>query len=187
MKNVLIFLSISLFMMACQPGIDEAKVAKIDSLQTVLDSSQQKISTIDSSKMMDYTRNYFENIDYIKTKFNDTIDTETAFYLDKYYGMRKTMKLMRNEYSTYVEELKITQQQLKDLKFDAEEGLLEEPQFDKYLALESENVNIIKSMANQLQNAYEVSIPAFDEMTPTIDSLIMEDMKDKKKAKGAQW
>jgi hypothetical protein len=173
-------------MIACQPGIDEAKVAKIDSLQTVLDSSQQKINTIDSAKMMDYTRHYFENIDYIKTKFNDTIDTETAFYIDKYYGMRKTMKLMQNQYSSCVEELNTTQQQLKDLKFDAKEGLLEDQQFDKYFALESENVKKIKSFVDQLQNAYEVSIPAFDEMNPTIDSLIMEDIKDKKKAKGVQ-
>jgi hypothetical protein len=173
-------------MMACQPGIDEAKVAKIDSLQAELDSSQQKISAIDSAKMMDYSRHYFENINYIKTKFNDTIETETAFYIDKYYGMRKTMKLMQNQYSSCVEELNTTQQQLKDLKFDAKEGLLEDQQFDKYFALESENVKKIKSFVDQLQNAYEVSIPAFDEMNPTIDSLIMEDIKDKKKAKGVQ-
>lgn len=181
MKNALIILSLPLFLMACRPGIDEAKVAKIDSLQQIMDSSQQKVNALDSTKMMDYASHYFENIDYIKNKFNDTINTETAFFIDKYYGMRKKMKLMQNQYSDNVEELKITQQQLKDLKYDAREGLLEEQQFDKYLALESENVRKIQSFINQLQDAYEVSIPTFDEMNPTIDSLIREDKKKSKR------
>ncbi|MEX2380659.1 MAG: hypothetical protein WD530_07935 [Vicingaceae bacterium] len=186
MKNALILLSLPLFLMACRPGIEEAKLAQVDSLQTVLGSSQQIVNAMDSAKMMDYASHYFENIDYIKSTFNDTIDNETAFFIDKYYGLRKAMKLMQKQYQSNVEELKTIQQQLKDLKHDAKDGLLEEKQFDDYLRLEAENVRTVQGFVSQLQKAYEVSIPMYEEMNPSIDSLIEEDREDQKKAKGVQ-
>lgn len=185
MNIKLLSISLLVFLTACQPAIDQAKVAKIDSLQQSIDSSQQMLAQLDTTMMFNYANHYFDNINYIKSTFNDTIETETAFFIDKYYGMRKTMKLMQSQYHDNAEELQITKQQLSDLKHDAEEGLLEEKQFDKYLELESENVLKVKSLTNQLVDAYEATIPAYDEMNPKIDSLIAEDKKDKKKMKGA--
>lgn len=183
MKNALILLSLPLFLMACRPGIEEAKLAQIDSLQQVLDSSQQKVNAMDSVKMMNYARHYFENLDYIKNRFSDTIDTETAFFIDKYYGMRKAMKLMQKQYSINVDELKITQEQLKNLKHDAENGIIENQQFEEYIELESRNIDQIKSGVNRISNAYDHNIALYEEMNARVDSIIAE---DKKKAKGAQ-
>lgn len=182
-KNALIVLILPLFIMACRPGIDEAKLAKIDSLQQVLDSSQQKINVVDSTKIRDYAHHYFENLNYIKNKFNDTVETETAFFIDKYYGMRKAIKMIQQQYSTVSSELKISQKQLKLLKHDAEKGLLEDNQFDQYLELESKNVQQVRSAIIQISNAYNHNIPLYEEMNASIDSIIAE---DKKKAKGAQ-
>ena len=108
MHKIIVISTLALFFIACRPNIDEAKLAKIDSLQNVLDSSQQLFNKVDSVKIMKYSNHYFENLDYVRNEYYDTVETEIAFYIDKYYGMRKAMKLMRKNYSKAKSELIIS-------------------------------------------------------------------------------
>lgn len=183
MHKILTISTIIIFSIACRPEVDKTKLAKIDSLQQVLDSNFKIMQSIDSTKMINYSRHYFENIDYIKNKFNDTVSTETAFFVDKYYGMRKAMKLMQKQYSSNKSEILLTVEQLNDLKHDAKRGLINESEFDKYLRTESDNINLIQAYVNEIHKAYSASIPLFEEMNPKIDSLILKDMNGKKNIK----
>lgn len=183
MHKIIVISTLALFFIACRPNIDEAKLAKIDSLQNVLDSSQQLFNKVDSVKIMKYSNHYFENLDYVRNEYYDTVETEIAFYIDKYYGMRKAMKLMRKNYSKAKSELIISQNQLNLLTQDIDNGLVEESQLDKYLELESNNVNQVKGVINKIYEAYDYNIQLYEEMNPRVDSIIADNKQKARLAK----
>lgn len=183
MHKIIVISTLALFFIACRPNIDEAKLAKIDSLQNVLDSSQQLFNKVDSVKIMKYSNHYFENLDYVRNEYYDTVETEIAFYIDKYYGMRKAMKLMRKNYNKAKSELIISQNQLSLLTQDIDNGLVEESQLDKYLELESNNVNQVKGVVNKIYEAYDYNIQLYEEMNPRVDSIIADNKQKARLAK----
>lgn len=183
MHKIIVISTLALFFIACRPNIDEAKLAKIDSLQNVLDSSQQLFNKVDSVKIMKYSNHYFENLDYVRNEYYDTVETEIAFYIDKYYGMRKAMKLMRKNYNKAKSELIISQNQLNLLTQDIDNGLVEESQLDKYLELESNNVNQVKGVINKIYEAYDYNIQLYEEMNPRVDSIIADNKQKARLAK----
>lgn len=183
MHKVIITSTLALFFIACRPNIDEAKLAKIDSLQAVLDSSQQLFNKVDSAKIMQYSKHYFENLDYVRYEYYDTVETEIAFYIDKYYGMRKAMNFMRKEYNKLKSELSISQSQLDLLSEDIDNGLVEDSQLDKYLELESNNVKQVKGLVNKIHDAYDYNIRLYEKMNPRVDSIITDNKQKAKLAK----
>mgnify|MGYP003120300709 CR=1 FL=1 len=170
MHKIIVISTLALFFIACRPNIDEAKLAKIDSLQNVLDSSQQLFNKVDSVKIMKYSNHYFENLDYVRNEYYDTVETEIAFYIDKYYSKAKS-------------ELIISQNQLNLLTQDIDNGLVEKSQLDKYLELESNNVNQVKGVVNKIYEAYDYNIQLYEEMNPRVDSIIADNKQKARLAK----
>ena len=174
MKYLFLPLLIASLFWACQPQVEPAKIEKIESLQQALDSSAKQFSIIDSAKALSSVKEFQSKISYIKGDYRDTIQEETALYIDKYYSLRKAMKLMGNSYAETARDIRSTKSRLKNLLHDLKNGLVEDQQYEQYLELEENNVAIIKESVDALVRAYTEGQPMYDEMAPRIDSLISE-------------
>lgn len=177
MKTILISISLIAVLVSCNRGLPSEKIKVIDSLANKVDSTLEQYATIDSSKAIDYATTYQENLKYVKTELKDTVDKEIGSLIGKYYRLHKSMAFIKGEYNPIKEELKASQQQLKDLKYDAENGLVDETQFKRYINLEKENATKAIKASERILKMYRVSMKNYDKMNPTIDSLINANQK----------
>lgn len=171
--TILGLVSIVLFMVSCGPHISKEKMAQIDKLSMQLDSVDQRVHAIDSARAMNAASIYEQNLAYMQYDLKDTLPREEAFFVDTYYRLRKGFRQYSASYNQISNEIRITKQQLEDLRFDAENGLLEEKHFDDYIALETENVHKVSSAANDMMSKIELVLPLYEKKNPRIDSLLL--------------
>ena len=178
--NIIVFF-FAVSLVACSPQADPAKVEKVNELQSRIDSSKMAFAKIDSTTGVGSAMQYNLNVQYLKTEYRDTVTEETARFVDRYYSLRKAMKLIRSTYARTAKEIRTTDERLGNLMHDLENGLIEEDQFQQYHQLESNNVALIEESVGDILYAYETVQPMYDEMNPKIDSLIQNDKREKAK------
>jgi hypothetical protein len=164
-------LLISFIMMACGPKIPTEKMAEIDTLELKLDSAQQRLVAIDSAKAFEMVNNYEAKLSFFLEDVQDTLPREEAFFIDSWYRLRKVVRKYATYYSPLLNEIKISKQQMKDLRFDSENGLLEEKHFDEYLELEKENVESVTISTHEMMEKFEKFVPLYEKKLPRMDSL----------------
>jgi len=179
MRFVLIGIFTATLLSACNTALPKSEIAKIELLQMQIDSSLKNYAEIDTVLIQDISKKYFDDIDYFKTNYKDTVDKELAIFIDRYYGLHKPILFLQNEYALINSELTTTQQQLVDLKRDAEEGLVELKHFEQYLELEKENSELIIQNVNKMIRTFHKTTTAYNNMSPTIDSIIQANKKKK--------
>jgi len=157
---------------ACGPKIADEKLAQIDELESSLDSAAERIMKVDSAMAFELVNTFEDRLAFLQYELKDTLPREEAFFVDGWFRMRKSVRKFSNSYVAIVNELKISQQQLKDLRFDAENGLVENEQFDDYVALEKENVEKVSYAAHDMMGSIEKIIPLYEKRLPRVDSLI---------------
>jgi hypothetical protein len=178
MRFNLFILFMTASIIACGPQVDPAKVEKVNALQSRIDSSKTEFAKVDSTKGVGSAMEYDFNVQYLKTEYKDTVSEDIARFVDKYYSIRKAMKLIRSTYARTAMEIRTTDERLDNLMHDLENGLIEEEQFQQYHQLESNNVAMIEESVGDIVYAYETVQPLYDEMTPRIDSLIQTDKRE---------
>lgn len=174
MKNGIISLGIfSLIIMisSCGPNIPKEKMAQIDELKVILDSAEQRITAIDSTETFDIIQSYQERLEFYQNTLKDTLPREEASFVDSFFRLRKMLTKFTASYTPIRSELKISKKQLEDLRFDAENGLLEEKHFDEYIELERENVNKVAYATHDIMGTMEKWIPTYQKKLPRVDSL----------------
>lgn len=165
-------LTICTILVSCGNRLNEEQEKKLSRLEFRVDSTLDVINSIDTAKGLASANHFFENMEYIKTVMTDTIDRDMAFYIDKYYSTRKSFKYFGKEYPYVHRELTICKEQISNLRHDADNGILEEGQFEKYYHLESNNLILAEEAANEVVEAIDFVEPIYADMNPRIDSLI---------------
>lgn len=167
-----ILLMISLFTISCTTGLTDKETAKLNKLQYRVDSTIERLSSIDTAKSLASANHFFENLRFIQKEMKDTINPETALFLDSYYSLRKSFNMFGEQYPLVLRELTTTKKQLSDLEHDADNGLLAKGQFEQYYHLESNNLILAEEKANEVLYAIETIQPLYDKMNPKVDSLL---------------
>lgn len=157
---------------SCGPKISDEKIAQINELESSLDSASERISKVDSAMVFELVNTFEDRLSFLQYELKDTLPREEAFFVDGWFRMRKSVRKFSNSYLAVVNELRISQQQLKDLRFDAENGLLENEQYDDYVALERDNVEKVSYAAHDMMSSIEKIIPLYEKRLPRVDSLI---------------
>ena len=163
--------SLILMISACGPHIPEEKLSKIDELEKMLDSADQRISAIDSAEVFGIIEAYQERLEFYQNTLKDTLPRDEATFVDSWFRMRKLFAKFSSSYTPIMSELTISQQQLKDLRFDAENGLLEEKHFDEYIELERINAEKVAYATHDIMETMEKLIPIYHKKIPRVDSL----------------
>lgn len=173
MKNYAsIGLVILLFTASCGPKINEKQQESLNELTLKVDSSLAILTAIDSAEMMQMGSDFEQMKFFLLNDIKDTLSPATVFYLDSFLNLKKPMAFITSKYSPLKQEGLIIQQQMKDLKQDVENRLVDEEQFEKYYTLEKENYSKLHEAVGQFNNAYNVSRRRYTNMKPKIDSII---------------
>lgn len=171
LKNIFSLIILAITFVACGPQIPSEKIAKIDSLEHGLDSAEQRLLAIDSARAFEMVNNYEAKLSYFLGVVEDTLPREEAFFIDSWYRLRKVVRKYASYYSPLINEIRISKQQMKDLRYDAENGLVEEKYFDEYIELETENVESVTVSTHEMMDKFEKFVPLYEEKLPRMDSL----------------
>lgn len=171
-STLLVISSILFFLSACGPTIPDAKMQELNKLENTLDSSEKLLLSIDSADAFATIAKFRENLNFIQSEMNDTLPMRAAVVVDKYFRFRKIVDNYQNNYSIIKDEVNTSQEQLRNLRFDAENGLVEEKKFDDYFALEKENIEAVEAAIGKMTSDLEQTLPVLKEQTPKVDSII---------------
>jgi hypothetical protein len=145
---------------------------ELNKLENTLDSSEKVLLSIDSADAFSTLVDFYKNMEFINSKMNDTLPMQAAIIVDRYFRLRKVTDNYQSNYSAIKNEVNASQEQLDNLRFDAKNGLVEEKQFDDYLALEKENIDVVELAINKMISELEPILPILKEQTPKVDSII---------------
>lgn len=173
MKNFIpIVLVILLFTVSCSPKINEQQQESLNELTLKVDSSVAILAAIDSAEIMQMGNEFEKMKGFLLNDIKDTLSPETVFYLDSFVNLKKPMAFITSKYVPLKKEAITVQQQMKDLKQDVDNRLVDEEHFEKYYRLEEENYNKLNDAVGQFNKAYNVSKRRYSNMKPKVDSII---------------
>lgn len=150
----------------------KAELKTVDSLQTVVETYQQKLDSVDTELMHQRAEEVSEQYTYIEQNYRDT--TQRDFWINKMSFYRLVMKgytkFAKNEDKLRAE-MGEMEKQLTTLKNSLEDEKLSEEEVDKYLRTEA-------IALQQMQLHYTSLVPGlkrvnalYDDLKPTIDSV----------------
>ncbi len=172
MKKFGIVISVILLSVLACNKLDDERSQKLNIIETRLDSSLALMLKVDTIENSDKKEHYFYNLDYLRTQLKDTISRELAFFIDRYYSVRKSFKAYGENFGKHLKELQLLKQQLENLRHDAENGLIDSEKFDQYLQQESNNVLIANGNSTELLRHINAFQTIYDSLNPRIDSLV---------------
>jgi len=163
---------------SCHNAEKKQQIAKIDSLITIIDSTESNLEKM--------------NIDTVKKKYNDFKETnkrvivhyheyrndENWKYMCAFQEVRKAFKVMVNKHKSYQQELKISREQLENLRHDVDKSLLEEKEFKDYFTMESKSVHDLTFQINRQINQVLQQYANFDTVHPYLLKLLETYPKD---------
>jgi hypothetical protein len=165
-------LSAITLLIACGPNIPQEKMDELSALDQRLDSVILLVESVDSARAVNAVGTFEKNLKIIQYELKDTFPRETAFFVDSYYRLKKALRNFAKDYNTLSSEIVISKRQLANLRNDAENGLVEEQQFNDYLVLEKENIDKLEEVSESIIIPMQKALPLFEEKNPRIDSLI---------------
>ncbi len=173
MKKIFFLTFLCCGLLACGPKITSEQVRQLDELEAGVDSAVALLmNEIDSTTVFNLTNSFFKDREFFQNEMNDTLDTKTIFFIDKYMGYKKSMQFLQLNYRSIAKESLIMQKQIKDLRHDVENRLVDESRFVKYYELEFSNFTQLQEASKQIGNIYNKSSAELAEMRPKIDSIV---------------
>ena len=116
MKKAIFFNLIGLILVSCGPKITKEQAKKLDQLSAKIDSSVNiLINEIDSSRLIQFSNDFFKRKAFFENEMKDTIDRETIFIIDDYMRSKKAMKYVQLNLAPIIQEARIMKDQIQDL------------------------------------------------------------------------
>jgi chromosome segregation ATPase len=175
-KTVFFFLaSATLLIYSCETNHYKEEVKDLEKLIKQVEKSSTKLVQIDTTGLADKWQEYKDNVNTITDTYKengDTIGRELAMILSDYKQLKKPYSEFKDAYSTAMEELKFTKNQLVTLKHDLENNKLEPPVAEKMIQSEKMAARKIMEHVEQLARTDSVTQVKAVEINATIDSVI---------------
>lgn len=145
---------------SCSPGKERiAYIAKIDSLSTILEKDAKAFQSIDTALIFSNIKNIYEQLAVF-----DSIDSAlTIPEKGKYLELRNSFILFLEESPQIINEANTCKSQLDNLKFDAENNLVNDEKLKQYYNQESnaltdlqDKMGLFQKKINLQLNNYEL-------------------------------
>lgn len=178
MNKILFFvLILSLTFTACKNAM-EKEIGEVDALISMVDEIEKSVLSIDTTRAFAAKRQISMDLAMIES-LGDTLDKATAFKLDDYYSGKKRLFRFSTNYKGFINQIGYAKDQLKNLKQDINNGLIEKDKFKDYYIEEQASVMELSSKVNKSISGIEVAIQKMELERDEILTLF-EELKQKK-------
>lgn len=164
-----LILSASLF--SCGNPEQKAKLKKVDSLKTTLDSIDQKLDVLDSAEVARNFEKVERNFYLMDSITQDSLDTALL-------GANKKAEKVFRRYLSNIEkikkELRFSYAQLDSLRFDVENELVTKKDFGNYYQDEEYAINNLKDLSYYIVQTTKKQMESFDSLQTEMERYIKE-------------
>jgi hypothetical protein len=166
---------------SCGSKAYKADIARIDSVYAVVDTTAQKLSTLNFDTLNAKNELYKANAKVLTESIHDLKNDETWPWICAYGNVRKPFKTMVAEYPKYKAELDTCRKQLNDMKHDLDNGALSKSEFETNFLIECSAVNDLTTRILKNVNSVTAQLKSFDTVHPAICRIIKEFQENKAK------
>lgn len=178
MKRKLTLLILIAFIgFSCERTHYADEIKTIDSLRVELDSAARTLAKIDTTGLAEAKTRFTENLYFVQKTYSereDTMPRDVAMLMSEYRSLKKPSTGFLDKYALASEELEFSKTQLRDLKHDLQNNLLDTNLVEELLADERNAAEKVLSDVKQLKLSNEVTRKKRAEIEPRIDSLVQE-------------
>lgn len=177
-QHLLIALVIGSLLVTCKGEDYSHEIGVIDSLKTVLDSTDSLINSLnrsDISKRGEEITNNSKFIQFNVNRLKDTLDFSTALLLTEYRKTGETYKQMDSELERLSNAIDSARIGLDNLKHDlSNHSLAESVPAATSVQHESTQVFQIRSYAEDLAKSLESTRRSYDTLLPKVNSFVQK-------------
>jgi len=135
-----------------------------------------QVDSIDNETLTRLSSNAKQQLSHIQKNYRDTMSQEFALFLGAYKHTYRNMEKLMNKAGKTQKEVEISIAQLKNLKADLENGLLDKDLAQKYVQKEDSIVNYLSGKTAEWPKASERYIQEYHSSVAQVDS-VLEYMK----------
>lgn len=176
-RNLTLLILIAAIGFSCERTQYAEEIQTIDSLRVELDSSARALDKIDTTGLAAAKTRFTENLYFVQKTYSereDTMPRDVALLMSEYRSLKKPSTGFLDKYVLASEELEFSKTQLRDLKHDLQNNLLDTNLVEELLTDERKAVEKVVSDVKQLELSNKVTRKKRAEVEPRIDSLIQE-------------
>lgn len=187
MKKLLIIILIStVAFMGCGGKKHPKMMAKIDSLYSVIDSIEKKLSSVDTIEVKKVFEEYSENIGMIKENFKDKKEDSVWKVITNYGIIRKPLKNFIKDYPGLYKEIKYSRKQLDSLKADIEKGIIDGSKVKEFTNSEADAIKSLRQVVDISVNGAKGKLKLFDSLNPKVIKVVDKLKKEGKNLKASK-
>lgn len=169
-KKLTIGLS-ALILVACNQANQE-HLNTINHIQVKLDSAAYYINSVDIDSMEVLGAKSKKDLSYISANLRIDISKDDAKSLAHYRGGMKALTKMQSVYHKTKSDITYSENQLKELRTDINNGALSTEKVEEYLKTEATEVNTNLLMAKKVASAYKRGILICHQEQAKVDSIV---------------
>jgi len=133
-SSLLVVSSLSIFFFGCK-NPNQKEIGEVEGLQKILNNTIEVLHSVDTNKLFKINNLIKQDLLSI-VKNKDTLTREMAFKLDDFYGAKKHIYALNDNYKKMDKQLEYSVKQLKNLKQDLENNVLPKDKFINYFETE---------------------------------------------------
>jgi hypothetical protein len=170
--HLILALSVILFFVECKNNKYQKEIAKIDSLKTVLNKVEKKLTEIDTNVVHEKYKKYKENMNVISVNYSYNKKDLGWNTICQYGKIEKPLRDFSSEQGDIKKELKFSRKQLDSLKFDIQNGNIEKKEMSEFIESESDAVAEIVQTIKITNENTKTELNRFDTLNPKIEIII---------------
>ena len=179
-KIFFLFAFASIIFYGCNNKKHPKMLSRIDSLNTVIDSIQINLFSVDTLRINNIFTDYSTNLGLIKKYFVDKKEANDWEVMTTYGNIKKPLKSFIRDYPKFKNEISFSRNQLDTLKTDIGNGKLDGVKISDYIKQEAEAINNLKQQVLINVAGAKEKIKLFDSLNPKVVLLITK-LKNKGK------
>jgi len=162
--------------MACVNSFDKED-KEMGSLLELVDSSEELLNSVDTAKLFNTVKDIKKELWIFGNKY-DTLDREAAFKVADYYGGKKALYFLTDNYQKFNNEINVARTQLDALKKDLHSGAITKEKFLAYFKNEQQIIVVLNDKISNAINGVDETVNKFIEEKPAIMEILEKYRKD---------
>ncbi len=174
MQKGFFFILIALFFTACADLKKSEQLERIEKMESEIVEWKSQLDAFDAKKWKDRLQEVASNIERLKQLEADTISLEDAVVIDAYRNLQSEMIQVNTLHDQCEEGLNLIEEQLKKLKSDINAGNGRRDKYDRFLAEEEAQLEILREFYALYESTLEKIEKEFPDYQNGINSIIAE-------------
>jgi len=151
---------------------ENKKIARVDSLYTVLESIEDSLEVISITKVNRLLDENMNLVTKVQNQISDTLTKEQMFFLSDFKRFRKSLTQLVQNIEFQVGQVGYSKTQIENFKEDINNGLIIDEYYNDYFNTEKEAIGRLKESSINISTWYKGTFKRYDELKKGVEQIL---------------